>query len=210
MALDMQHLQWSRPRTWQLKRLENRPILVGSLLAACLYGSSELAASAIAWLMVARSTDQIGSRKIKLPKVNYRRILYLTSYGFLASGPSLYYLIRVVRGYAFMESRKPDRLRLILGGLLIAPIYSLIYLTAVSIYSGGRTVSEIISTIKIGFFPTSKMLALCFSSGLVTAGSTRLSQDVYAPICSLFMYAMELAAMTAAKRRRLLRGKDKD
>ena len=174
-----------------IKQLENNPLRTKMLTAGTFAGTQELIAS---WL--AKDRNKHG---------NYftSRVPKMAAYGALVSAPLGHFMIWCLhKAFKNRTSLRSKILQILVSNLIVAPIQNSVYLTAMALIAGAKTVHQVRATVRVGFWKV--MRVSWITSPLCLAFAQKfLPESMWLPFFNLVSFVIGTYINTITKKKRL-------
>ncbi|KAF8213185.1 hypothetical protein K438DRAFT_1915362 [Mycena galopus ATCC 62051] len=161
--------------TSYLQQLAAHPLRTKAVTTAALCFLQEVLGSNIAKVPVKRPAPSAPLLLQLLARSHIdMRAVKMAIYGFLVSAPISHFLVGLLqKAFAGKTGTGAKIGQIVASNLLVAPVQTTAYLASMAVISGAKSVDEIISTIKAGFFSVIRItwitspLALSFAQRFV-------------------------------------------
>ncbi|KAI8576900.1 hypothetical protein K450DRAFT_254844 [Umbelopsis ramanniana AG] len=177
--------------TMYLTELAAHPLRTKALTSAVLSGVQEFTAQKLS-----------GTKPTSAGPVD-KRVVQMTLYGLLVSGPLNHVLYDILnKVFAGKTGPKAKLLQLLASNLIISPIFNCVYISAMTIIAGARSPSQVIASVKNGWFQMQKV-SWVISPITMTFAQNFLPPHTWVPFFNLVAFVFGTYMNTKIKRRRI-------
>ncbi|KAG1089454.1 hypothetical protein G6F42_019968 [Rhizopus arrhizus] len=171
---------------WYLSNLAAAPLRTKACTSGVLSGLQELTAQKLS-----------GAKKFD------KRIIQMAAYGLFISGPLSHFMYEIMNKVFAGKTGNGVKIgQLLFSNLIISPIMTSVYLTAMAILAGVRSPAQLKANIKNGLLPMQKV-SWVISPLSMTFAQNFLAPTTWVPFFNLIAFVFGTYMNTMIKRRRI-------
>ncbi|KAI7859095.1 hypothetical protein BDC45DRAFT_496859 [Circinella umbellata] len=172
--------------TWYLAQLATSPLRTKACTSGALAGLQELSAQKLS-----------GVKKVD------KRVIQMALYGLFISGPLNHLLYEIM--YKLLAGKKPQHAKiyqLLFSNLVISPTMNSVYLSAMTVLAGGRSLAQVKTAIRGGLLSMQKVSWVVSPIVLIFAQNF-LPQYTWVPFFQIVAFCVGTYMNTMIKRKRI-------
>ncbi|KAI9490172.1 hypothetical protein BDB00DRAFT_941179 [Zychaea mexicana] len=171
---------------WYLAQLAANPLRTKACTSGVLAGMQELTAQKLS-----------GVKKID------KRVIQMALYGLFISGPLNHYLYEIM--YKLLAGKSPKQAKigqLLFSNFVISPTMNSVYLTAMTILAGGRSLAQVKTAVRGGLLSMQKV-SWCVSPVTLIFAQNFLPQYTWVPFFQIVAFCVGTYMNTMIKKKRM-------